>query len=70
MVVAMMERSRAQKGQRVRATVDGVERAGVIHLVGDRNFRGIHNLARVVFRDNPEVGAQWVPIKDLREETN
>jgi len=63
-----MDRDRARKGQRVRATIKGVERAGVIHSVGDRNFRGIHNLARVVFRDHPEVGAQWVPIEDLREE--
>jgi hypothetical protein len=54
----------------VRATIEGVECAGVIHSVGDRNFRGIHNLARVVFRDHPEVGAQWVPIEDLREDEN
>ena len=63
-----MKREHARMGRRVRAVIKGTEYTGTIHSVGDRNFRGIHNLARVIFRDNPEVGAQWVPIKDLKGE--
>jgi hypothetical protein len=43
------------------------ELVGTISQVGDVRFPGLRNAARVVFRDHPEVGAIWRPIKELKE---
>jgi hypothetical protein len=64
-----MERDEAKPGRRVRAVIGDTEYDGVIHRVGASGFRSLRDMARVTFRDNPEVGARWVPIKDLRRET-